>query len=114
MSKWLSKIRDKDPERYKILKAEANRKYLERKFQKELESNKVEMLNKVEGSLRLHLNKLTRILFNHVPKICEVCGGTEYIQIHHKRYTYPIEKKDLMWLCEKHHIEEHQKINPTK
>ena len=71
-----------------------------------------EGIKKVGEKLRLQFNYLTRLLFADVlPKECAVCGTNEYLHIHHIRYIYPIKKEDLMVLCPKHHVEEHQKVN---
>ncbi len=109
---YWARLRENNPEKYKQKKKEQNRRYLERQFQKELKKNKTEMLTKLEGALKIYLNKLTRILYDDVlPKSCKVCGTEDDLHIHHIRNTYPIKKKDLIRLCVEHHIEEHQKVN---
>lgn len=38
---------------------------------------------------------------------CAACGATENIDGHHTDYTKPL---DVVWLCKKHHREEHAKM----
>jgi len=41
---------------------------------------------------------------------CEVCG-TKEVHGHHSDYSKPL---DVIWLCSKHHGEEHTRINKQK
>ena len=38
---------------------------------------------------------------------CEICGDNKS-QAHHKDYRKPL---DVMWLCRKHHLEQHDKLS---
>lgn len=54
---------------------------------------------------------MTVALFNKVlPKVCCKCGSTERLHIHHIKYKYPIEEKDLMRLCQSCHSKHHQSL----
>lgn len=100
------RYRDKYPEKVK----EQKRKYLDRKIK-----NNPELIEKANDKLRHYFNTLTRILFNDVlPKWCAVCGTNDDLHIHHKRYVYPINETDLVRLCRRHHVEEHQKVEVSK
>jgi hypothetical protein len=89
---------------------EQKRKYLERKILKNPEN-----LEHLRDKLRQDFALLTRLTFNDILiKSCEVCGSTEELQIHHKRYVYPIIREDLIRLCSRCHFLEHQKLpSPT-
>lgn len=65
----------------------------------------------VEKKIIKNIGELTRNLFNDkLPKYCEKCGSTKDLNIHHKRYTYPIIKSDLVRLCHKCHVETHNEL----
>lgn len=111
--RWIEKNPDKvaaQKARYRKRHPEKTReqrlKYLDRKFKVN-----PELMKKLKGQLHNDFNRLTRILFDGVlPKKCAVCSSEWDLQIHHKRYAYPILLEDLERLCRKHHIEEHQKL----
>jgi 5-methylcytosine-specific restriction endonuclease McrA len=97
------KYRLKYPEKVK----EHRIKYLDKKIRADPKG-----IEKTGEKLRLHFNKLTRLMFSdELKKECQICGTKEDLQIHHIRYVYPINKNDLMVLCRRHHIEEHQKVS---
>ena len=107
---YWKKLKISDPEQYKQKRRDQNQKYIEKKFKEELKHNKKEMIEKVEKAMIPLLNKLTRILYDHqIPKRCENCGATEDLHLHHIRYTYPIDRKDIKRLCRQCHVLEHQK-----
>ena len=96
------RYRAKYPEKIK----EQRRKYLDNKIK-----NNPDLIKKASDKLRQDFNRLTKITFDDVlPKCCAVCGSTYDLHIHHKKYVYPIKEEDLIRLCSKHHIEEHQKV----
>lgn len=41
---------------------------------------------------------------------CKVCGGSK-VQAHHPDYSKPL---DVVWLCQKHHTEAHDKFKKYK
>ena len=85
-------------------------RYLDKKIHKEIDENP-EYLDKLKGKLLYEFDRLTRLMFKSVlPDFCENCGATEDLHIHHKQYVYPIVKEDLIRLCRRCHIEEHQKV----
>ncbi len=45
-----------------------------------------------------------------IKEVCVVCGCID-VQAHHKDYTKPLE---VVWLCAKHHSEEHPKEKKIK
>lgn len=45
------------------------------------------------------------------PQPCKVCGTTERIVGHHEDYKRPL---DVVWLCQKHHIQRHDEINLSR
>jgi 5-methylcytosine-specific restriction endonuclease McrA len=101
-----SRYRKKYPEKVK----EHRKKYLFKKLLKKIEQNP-DILKQKEERLIQDFCRLTRLTFENIlPKQCENCGSTEDLQIHHKQYKFPIIKEDLIRLCRKCHIEEHQKI----
>jgi len=96
--------RSKYPEKVKAQRI----RYLDKKIK-----NNPEEFKAFENKFRQMFNKLTRLMFNdELPKFCAVCGSFDDLQIHHIRYVYPIIKKDIVRLCSRCHIEEHQKTNP--
>lgn len=44
---------------------------------------------------------------------CEKCGTNINLQIHHKRYRLPIQKEDILTLCNKCHMKIHTKLSRT-
>lgn len=87
---------------------ESKRKHLEKAFK--LRGDGVQIL---EGRLRTDFGRLTRLTFDDVlERRCELCGSERDLQIHHKRYVFPIVSEDLMRLCRRCHVEEHQR-RPT-
>jgi len=56
----------------------------------------------------------TRIKFDPIlPQRCQECGGKEDLQIHHIHYRSPIRLKDLVRLCRRCHVLEHQRVKPN-
>lgn len=43
----------------------------------------------------------------HKKQPCQVCGTTKWIHGHHPDYSKPLE---VIWLCAKHHKEEHARL----
>ena len=41
---------------------------------------------------------------------CSVCGVSKLVHAHHDDYAKPLE---VVWLCQKHHIERHQRVSGT-
>lgn len=47
-------------------------------------------------------------------KVCEICGTTEGLQVHHRNVNYlDNSPQNLQWLCNKCHSAEHSKISKT-
>ena len=87
---------------------EERRKYLERKILKNPEN-----LKHIHDRILQDFDRLTRLTFGEVlPKVCEMCGKTENLHIHHKQYVYPIVKEDLMRVCIHCHMFIHNQILP--
>lgn len=64
---------------------------------------------------RNDFGNLTRLLFGDIlPKVCEHCGSTEKLHIHHKRYALPIIQDDLMRLCQNCHLVLHRELRRRK
>ena len=42
---------------------------------------------------------------------CAVCGSTLKLEGHHEDYSNPL---DVVWLCRKHHLERHGKVDRSK
>ena len=102
--------RQRHPEKIK----EQRKRYLDRKVRKRIESEP-DYFKTLSGKLLGEFDRLTRLLFdNQLPRYCEICGGITDLQIHHMSYIYPIEKKDIIRLCRRCHILEHQKLHPLK
>lgn len=98
-------LRERNPEKYQKLRKKGYINYVKRKLEKN------PLLIRDEKFRRIWFGKLTRLLFGDIlPKKCSVCGTREDLQIHHIKYVYPIKKEDLIRLCRRHHIEEHQRI----
>lgn len=59
-------------------------------------------------------------VFKKKGRFCEICGSTENLQVHHKKYRYPLlaweyKMKDVMVLCRRCHAEIHGiKVDYTK
>lgn len=50
-------------------------------------------------------------LYDHLlPKFCSQCGSIDKLHIHHLRYSYPPEFKDLVRLCSVCHSKLHSKL----
>lgn len=97
--------RQKYPEKVRI----ERRKYLDRKFQKN-----PALLDGLKGQILADFERLTRIMYDEeMPRVCEMCGKTEDLQIHHKRYVYPVVREDLMRLCRHCHVFVHRQVLPT-
>jgi hypothetical protein len=92
---------------------EQRRKYLDRKIIRKFKED-CNFQNKIKEKLRADFGRLTKLMYNDLlPKYCEICGETEDLHIHHKKYEYPILTKDLIRLCRRCHNLEHQRIIPT-
>lgn len=79
--------------------------YLKRKF-----NNHPELIYTDWYKVRKEFGLLTRLLFNDVlPNVCEFCGSTNKLEIHHVRYGMPLERKDLLRLCYVCHKNLHKK-----
>ena len=103
------RYRKRHPE---IIKAQ-NKRYIEKKLKQKLKGNP-SLLMEMDFKIRLLINKLTRLKYGDLlPNRCKECGSVEDLQIHHKRYSYPIELKDLVRLCRGCHVLEHQRTTPT-
>lgn len=96
-------------QKYPAKVREERKRYLDRKFQKN-----PELLNKLKGQILSDFERLSRIMYDsELSKICEMCGSVEDLHIHHKRYSYPIVKEDLMRVCRNCHVFIHRQILPT-
>lgn len=42
---------------------------------------------------------------------CMICGDERRVQAHHDNYARPL---DVVWLCQRHHLERHRSLPPTK
>jgi len=84
--------------------------YLTRRFDKLFkEDSNFDVLK--DKRIRGDFTRLTRLLFDSVlPRKCAECGTIHELQIHHRKYRYPIIEEDLTRLCKRDHHEEHQKI----
>lgn len=92
---------------------EQKKRYLDKMFKKKLDDDP-EYFIVIEKRLKMLFCKLTKMFFDDVlPKECYVCKSTEDLQIHHIRYCYPVQEKDIVRLCRRCHVLEHQKITPT-
>ena len=97
-----------NPEKVKIQRI----RYLDKKLRKRIEKNP-KYLDKLKGNLLLDFDKLTRLLFkDKLKRECKNCGSKEDLHIHHKKYIFPIKEEDLVVLCRRCHVLEHQRINP--
>ena len=83
----VSERQKKNKERHNKANREYLKKYPDRKIARSLIGN-----HKRDGKL--------------TPKPCEVCGTMERIHGHHADYSKPDE---VVWLCQKHHMELHRK-----
>ena len=100
------RYRERYPEKVK----EQRIRYLDKKIKNELGG-----IARVEKKLRQEFTRLTRLLFDDMlPKECCFCKSGEDLEIHHIRYVYPLKIKDLVRLCKKCHIEEHQRVEGKK
>lgn len=102
------KWRKKYPEKVKIQRM----KYLDRKLKKKIVKDP-SYLDKLKGKLLSDFDRLTRLMFkDKLERKCQNCDSFEDLHIHHKQYKYPIVKEDLVVLCRRCHILEHQRIHP--
>lgn len=100
--------RKKYPEKVK----EEKRKYLDRKLQKRIKENP-SYLDKLKGKLLSDFDRLTRLIFKDKLEMkCRNCGSLKDLHIHHRQYKYPIVKEDLVILCMRCHVLEHQRVHP--
>ena len=100
------RYREKYPDRIK----EQRRKHLEKKF-----AQKVGAVEFLEKRMRGDFCRLTRLMFDDVlEKKCASCGTERDLQIHHRQYRLPIVQEDLVRLCRRCHVEEHQRVPPTR
>jgi Cft2 family RNA processing exonuclease len=73
------------------------------------DKNKRYNIKKINGIPIKTFRQLTRDMFNSkLPKECKMCLSKEKLTIHHIRYKYPIELKDLMRLCRNCHSKLHK------
>ena len=76
-------------------------RYLDKKL-----ANDPEALRGFDKKLKKDFIRLTRLtLYNEIPKFCERCRIRAEIKILHLRYIYPIDKQNLIFLCENCHTE---------
>jgi len=102
------RYRKKYPEKLK----EERIRYLDRKIQKRIEQDAT-YLDKLKGKLLMDFDRLTRLMFkDKLPRKCKECSSIEDLNIHHIQYKYPIVEKDLVVLCGRCHVLEHQRIHP--
>lgn len=88
-----------------IYKRIANRKNNINKYSKR-KVNGVDMQTFRELSLQLYSKLL--------PNYCSRCHSTERLHIHHLRYRYPPELKDMVRLCAKCHTTHHAQLRKNK
>lgn len=67
------------------------------------ETQPIKYQAKIKTSNAIRDKKLTRMP-------CEVCGDTK-VEAHHDDYSRPL---DVRWLCKKHHMEHHVKLNSAR
>ncbi len=100
--------RRKYPEKVKEMRIS----YLDRKLLKRIKKDS-KYLDKLKGKLLSDFDRLTRLIYkDKLEKKCSDCDSFEDLHIHHKQYKYPIVKEDLVVLCRKCHILEHQRTHP--
>lgn len=100
--------RKKYPKKVKEMRV----KYLDKKLQKRIKEDS-SYLDKLKGKLLSDFDRLTRLIFkDKLERKCKNCGSFEDLHIHHKQYKYPIVKEDLVVLCRRCHMLEHQRIHP--
>jgi len=91
---------------------EGKRKYLARKLEKKLRENP-EFLEDWKKRFLSEFGTLTRLSFDNIlPRECFLCGSTRDLEIHHIRYIYPIQEKDIRRLCKRCHQLEYQRVAP--
>jgi hypothetical protein len=92
----------------KIAEEKKNKAILQRIENKKINSQP-NKLRKIDGISIKTFRELTKVLFDSkLTKRCEKCGGYGKLTIHHKRYKYPIELKDLQRLCRSCHSKLHK------
>lgn len=71
-------------------------------------ANKYKYTDKEKQTAR---NKITHGLQNGTIKqeLCKICGEKETQAHHHKGYAKE-HQLDIIWLCKKHHLEEHERL----
>jgi hypothetical protein len=110
---WKVKLKRENPQKYKQLQNNTRIREYEKKFDQLASILPIplrEFLSQ-DKEARSNFGRLTRLKFwLELPHYCQVCNTLQDLQIHHVSYTYPINIKDLVVLCAKHHIEEHQKV----
>lgn len=80
--------------------------FLERFFEKNYPNNP-DIIFKSDRD-RSKYQELTRFLFSSLlPLSCEVCDSKQSAHIHHKEYTYPIQRENLQRLCKRCHYKSH-------
>jgi len=85
-------INNKDTEKYKKTRYESIKKYRERNPEK----------YKAHRIIQYQLRK------GYIKKLpCAICGDIKS-EAHHPDYDYPL---NVIWLCSKHHKEEHYRLN---
>ncbi len=98
----------KYPEKLK----EQRRRYLDRKLKKRIKEDPL-YIEKLKGKLLSDFGRLTRLTFQDKLEMkCRNCGTTIDLHIHHKQYKFPIVEKDLVVLCRRCHMLEHQRVHP--
>lgn len=101
---------DKDQEEWEDKRNNAIYQRLINKREMQLHQTK-----KIDGINIKVFRALTIQLYDKVlPKVCLHCGSKERLTIHHLRYKYPIDPKDLVRLCRSCHSKLEQKIRKHK
>lgn len=102
------RYRKKHPEKIKAQRI----RYLDKQLRKRIEEEPA-YLDKLKGKLLSDFDRLTRLMFkDKLERKCQDCGSIEDLNIHHKQYKFPIVKEDLVVLCRRRHVLEHQRVHP--